>query len=452
MLTRAVSHRQGAGSYSCGLPAPGVVRSDADATDMRTGSLRRRALAGLALVVLAAAAGGYGLLRGPSSEGRAASISGPLAQAVGTQAPATSATDGTIRLTENERRSLTIEPVTSRPFRPRFVTEGKIATNEDRASPVFSPYAGKVVRIMARPGDLVTEGQVLFTIEATDMVSAQNDYVAAVSALEKARTALRLAEINERRQRDLYNGRAAPLRDFEQAQADHKGAQADERAAVAALRAVENRLRILGKTEGDLTQLRERGTINSETPIVAPISGLIAQRRIGPGQFVQGGGEPLFLVDDTSHVWVQAFVREGDSHSVDIGDEIEFQVMSRPGQTFTGTISHVATVLDAATHRLAVRASIPNPRGILKREMFATVTVFTEKASDWPAVPRRAVIRQGELSHVWTVSESGQAASRQVRTGLVQDGFVQVLDGITPGERIVVQGSLFLDQMATEPR
>ncbi|MFX6218141.1 efflux RND transporter periplasmic adaptor subunit, partial [Acinetobacter baumannii] len=89
-------------------------------------------------------------------------------------------------------------------------------------------------------------------------------------------------EINERRQRDLYNGRAATLRDFEQAQADQKGAQADERAAVAALRAVENRLRILGKTEVDLNQLRERGTINSETPIVAPIGGLIAQRKVGP--------------------------------------------------------------------------------------------------------------------------------------------------------------------------
>ena len=358
-----------------------------------------------------------------------------------------------VALSEQELRSLTIEAIATRSFRPRIVTEGKIATDEDRASPVFSPYAGKIVRILAAPGDIVRQGQVLFTIEATDMVAAQNDFVAAVSNLEKARTALRLAEINERRQRDLYQGRAAPLRDLEQAQADLKGAQADERSAIAAQLAVENRLRILGKSDADLAQLRERGTISSETPILAPTAGLIAQRKIGPGQFVQGGGgDPLFLVDDTAHVWLVAYVREGDTAAIDIGDEVAFQVLSMPGQTFTGTVNHVSSIIDPATRRLFLRASIPNPRGLLKREMFASVTIFTEKGSDWPAVPRRAVIRQGADAHVWVVNEAGRAAIRPIKTGLVQDGFVQVTDGPAAGERVVVQGSLFLDQMVADGR
>ncbi|WP_164177001.1 efflux RND transporter periplasmic adaptor subunit, partial [Streptococcus pneumoniae] len=76
---------------------------------------------------------------------------------------------------------------------------------------------------------------------------------------------------------------------------------------------------------------------------------------------------------------------------VDIGDEIEFKVLARPDQTFRATISHVSPLFDPATRRLVVRASVPNARSILKREMFATVTIFTEKATDWPAVPRRAV-------------------------------------------------------------
>ncbi|MCZ0732773.1 efflux RND transporter periplasmic adaptor subunit [Phreatobacter sp. AB_2022a] len=361
--------------------------------------------------------------------------------------------DGAIVLSPNERRSLVIEPVGMRMFRPQFVTEGKIATDEDRATPVLSPYAGKVVRILVKPGDVVVPGQVLCTIEATDMVAAQNDYVAAVSGLDKARTAVRLAEINERRQRDLYNGRAATLRDFEQAQADLKGAQADERAAVAALRAVENRLRILGKGEADLAQLRDRGTINSETPIVAPIGGLIAQRKVGPGQFVQGsGGDALFLVDDTTTVWLQAFVREGDSPAVDVGDEMEFRVLARPDQTFRATISHVSPLLDPATRRMVVRASVPNPRGLLKREMFASVVIFTERPTESPAVPRRAVIRQGERAHVWRLDDAGRAALREVRTGLVQDGFVQITEGLAAGDQVVVQGSLFLDQMAADTR
>lgn len=377
----------------------------------------------------------------------------------GASTPARAATapppgsDGTIVLSPNERRSLVVEPVAARMFRPQFTTEGKIATDEDRATPVLSPYAGKVVRILVKPGDVVVAGQVLCTIEATDMVAAQNDYVAAVSGLDKARTTVRLAEINERRQRDLYNGRAATLRDFEQAQADLKGAQADERAAAAALRAVENRLRILGKSEADLAQLRDRGTINSETPIVAPIGGLIAQRKVGPGQFVQGsGGDALFLVDDTTTVWLQAFVREGDSPAVDVGDEMEFRVLARPDQTFRTTISHVSPLLDPATRRMVARASVPNPRGLLKREMFASVVIFTEQPTEWPAVPRRAVIRQGDRAHVWRLDDAGRAALREVRTGLVQDGHVQITEGLAAGDQIVVQGSLFLDQMAADAR
>lgn len=404
----------------------------------------------LAVVILVAIGGWVGFpLMAPLWAAREPAAAATAAR---TASPA-SASMQDVALSEQELRSLTIEAIATRSFRPRIVTEGKIATDEDRASPVFSPYAGKIVRILAAPGDIVRQGQVLFTIEATDMVAAQNDFVAAVSNLEKARTALRLAEINERRQRDLYQGRAAPLRDLEQAQADLKGAQADERSAIAAQLAVENRLRILGKSDADLAQLRERGTISSETPILAPTAGLIAQRKIGPGQFVQGGGgDPLFLVDDTAHVWLVAYVREGDTAAIDIGDEVAFQVLSMPGQTFTGTVNHVSSIIDPATRRLFLRASIPNPRGLLKREMFASVTIFTEKGSDWPAVPRRAVIRQGADAHVWVVNEAGRAAIRAIRTGLVQDGFVQVTDGLAAGERVVVQGSLFLDQMVADGR
>ena len=411
---------------------------------------RRMIFVALAVVILVAIGGWVGFpLMAPLWAAREPAAAATAAR---TASPA-SASMQDVALSEQELRSLTIEAIATRSFRPRIVTEGKIATDEDRASPVFSPYAGKIVRILAAPGDIVRQGQVLFTIEATDMVAAQNDFVAAVSNLEKARTALRLAEINERRQCDLYQGRAAPLRDLEQAQADLKGAQADERSAIAAQLAVENRLRILGKSDADLAQLRERGTISSETPILAPTAGLIAQRKIGPGQFVQGGGgDPLFLVDDTAHVWLVAYVREGDTAAIDIGDEVAFQVLSMPGQTFTGTVNHVSSIIDPATRRLFLRASIPNPRGLLKREMFASVTIFTEKGSDWPAVPRRAVIRQGADAHVWVVNEAGRAAIRAIRTGLVQDGFVQVTDGLAAGERVVVQGSLFLDQMVADGR
>ena len=121
--------------------------------------------------------------------------------------------------TPAEWATLTVEPVANRIFRSEHVTEGKIAIDEDRATPIFSPYAGRVVRLFAKPGDVVQVGQPLFMVEATDMVQAQNDFIAAATALNKARSALNLAQIIDRRQRDLYEGKAVPLKEVQNARA-----------------------------------------------------------------------------------------------------------------------------------------------------------------------------------------------------------------------------------------
>src|SRR5271154_694803 len=94
--------------------------------------------------------------------------------------------------TPAEWASLTIEPVTARDFRSEHITEGKIAVDEDRSTPVFSPYAGRVIKLLARPGDNVVQGQSLFVMDAADNVQGQNDFVAAATAMNKAKAQLEL--------------------------------------------------------------------------------------------------------------------------------------------------------------------------------------------------------------------------------------------------------------------
>ena len=127
------------------------------------------------------------------------------------------------------------------------MTEGKIAVDEDRSTPIFSPYSGRVTKLLAKPGDAVTTGQPLFVIEATDMVQTQNDFIAAVTAMNKAHSQFTLAEAVEKRHRDLYKDKAVALRELEQAQASLVAAKNDVRAAETALEAARNRLRILGR-------------------------------------------------------------------------------------------------------------------------------------------------------------------------------------------------------------
>src|ERR1700687_5337914 len=164
--------------------------------------------------------------------------------------------------TPAEWASLTIQPVTERAFRAEHVTEGKVAVDEDRSTPVFSPYAGRVMKLLVRPGDSVTQGQALFVIEAADTVQAQNDFITAMTGLNKAKSALDLAQLQHKRAKDLFEGKAVPLKDYQQAEATLIQAQNDLRSTETALEAARNKLRILGFTDETISTFQEKGRIN----------------------------------------------------------------------------------------------------------------------------------------------------------------------------------------------
>src|SRR3981081_2550311 len=321
--------------------------------------------------------------------------------------------------TSAEWAALTIEPVTERPFRAEHVTEGKIAVDEDRPTPVVSPYAGRVTKLLARPGDSVVQGQPLFVIEAADTVQAQNDFIAAMTGLNKARSALDLAQLQHKRAKDLFEGKAVPLKDYQQAEATLSQAQNDLRSTQTALEASRNKLRILGFTDEIIAPFRAKGRIDPNTPIFPPIAGTVVQRKVGPGQYVNSGAsDPVFVIGDLSTVWLTAFVRETDPSRGSVGPEIAFNVWALPGRPLTARIDYVSAAIDPATRRLLVRATVDNKDGQLKPEMFANVTIFS--AGDHPAigVTKQALIYEGDPVRVWVAHEDKSIELRQIKPGL----------------------------------
>jgi cobalt-zinc-cadmium efflux system membrane fusion protein len=315
---------------------------------------------------------------------------------------------------------------------------------------VFSPYAGRVTKLLARPGDSVTQGQALFVIEAADNVQAQNDFVAANSALNKARSALDLAELQDKRAKDLFEGKAVPLKDYQQTQATLIQAQNDLRSSQTALEAARNKLRILGLTDEVITAFQDKGRINPETTIFSPIKGTVVQRKIGPGQYVNAGSsDPVFVIGDLSTVWLTAFVRETDAANVSVGQEIAFNVLALPGRTLSARINYVAAAIDPATRRLMVRATVDNKDGQLKPEMFANVTIYS--ANDHPAigVPKQALIYEGDQVRVWVAHDDKSIELRQIKPGLTNGDLVEVYGNLRAGEQIVTKGSLFIDRAAS---
>jgi cobalt-zinc-cadmium efflux system membrane fusion protein len=392
------------------------------------------------VVVLALAGGGaYGFLRAGAKEKSHSEVSSQSRRNAQNFTP-----------TASEWATLTIEPVKAKSFRAEYVTEGKVAVDEDRSTPVFSPYAGRVTKLLAKPGESVKQGQPLFTIEAADTVQAQNDFITAMTSLNKAKSSVDLADIQFKRAKDLYEGHAIPLKDYQQAEATQVQARNDLRSSTTALEAARNKLRILGFTDETINAFQDKGAISREITIHAPIAGTVVQRKIGPGQYVNSGAsDPVFVIGDLSTVWLTAFVRESDAAAVCIGQDISVNVMALPGRPLTAKINYVATAIDPGTRRLLVRATIDNKDGLLKPEMFANVTIYSAGDRAAPAVPKQALIYEGDRVRIWVARDDKSVELRQIKIGLINGNLVEVTSNLKPGEQIVTKGSLFIDRAAS---
>jgi cobalt-zinc-cadmium efflux system membrane fusion protein len=132
-----------------------------------------------------------------------------------------------------------------------------------------------------------------------------------------------------------------------------------------------------------------------------------------------------------------------------VGEPVEVHVLAFPGRVFKAKISWVAPSIDANTHRLSVRADVENPRGELKPGMFANFSIITGEAATAPAVPQRAIVYEGDTARVWVAAADGTIAGRSVRVGQIADGMVEILEGLTAGEKVVTSGALFIDRAAS---
>jgi cobalt-zinc-cadmium efflux system membrane fusion protein len=362
---------------------------------------------------------------------------------------------GTFELTKEQWTHLKMEEVRTVAFRTEQVTDGNIAINEDTTTPVFSPYSGRVTKLIAKLGDRVEKGAPLMAVEASEVVQGQNDLVAAVAALNTAKSQLTLTQNNEKRQHDLYLAKVGALKDWLQSQADLTSAQNSLRTAEIALSAARNRLRILGKSDAEVSEVESSANaqqMNPEAYVRAPITGSVVLRQVGLGQYINsaagGASAPVYSIGNLSTVWLVANVRETDVSRVRVGQPVEVRVLAYPGRVFKARIAWVASAVDAVTHRLPVRAEVENRDGALKPMMFASFRIITGNSVMAPAVPQSAVIYEGDETHVWIAVSESRAEFRAIHAGMVNDGMVEVTGGLKAGEKVVTSGTLFIDRAA----
>ena len=358
------------------------------------------------------------------------------------------------KVTDRQWAALKIVSVEERVFQDASETDGKIAIDDDLVTPVFSPFSGRVTRLIAHAGDTVAKGDPLFGIQASELAQAQNDLITAVAGLRTAKAQLNLATTNEKRQHELYQAQGAALKDWQQSQVDLATAQGGVNSASIALAAVRNRLRIFGKSDKDIDQLETTADIlkvDSDTLVSAPIGGTVVQRQIGLGQNIvsasSGASNPVFMIGDLSKVWLIGNAREEDATYMHKGDVVEVSVLAIPNKVFKARLTYVAASIDPNTHRLAVRAEVENPAGELKPEMFAGFRIITSEDAAAPGAPESAIVYEGDNAHVWLADDKAKTLEiKPIKIGRMRRGMVEVLEGLKPGDKIVTSGAVFIDR------
>jgi membrane fusion protein, heavy metal efflux system len=304
---------------------------------------------------------------------------------------------------------------------------GAVAYNAFATTPVITQVGGPVSRILAIPGQRVKAGQPMLEVSSPD-------YSQLLDAYLKAADSSRLADRNYARAQDLYQHHAIAERDLEQAESDRNQAQAD-------LNAADQGMKILGiRNPADLA----KAPSSAQIPVLAPISGEVVERLVSPGQVVQAGQTQAFTISDLSSVWVLANVYQADLAFVRSGDDVVVNTDAYP-DAFHGRISYVSPALDPNTRTLQARIVVDNPGGRLKRDMYCTVTVTAGSISNAVAVPDSSVLRDdNNQPFVYVAVGTNQFGRRDVEIGQSQNSQTQILKGISIGERVVGDGSLFL--------
>ncbi len=304
---------------------------------------------------------------------------------------------------------------------------GAVAYNAFNTTPVITQVGGPVSRIMVVPGDHVQKNQPMLEVSSPDYAQLLDGYL-------KAADSYRLADKFYQRAQDLYAHNAIAQQDLEQAESNRTQAKAD-------LNAAEQGMRILGiKNPEDLA----KASSSAQIPVLAPIAGEVVERLVSPGQVVQAGQTQAFTITDLSTVWVLANVYQADLKYVKTGEDVVVQTDAFPG-SFHGKISYVSSAVDPNTRTLQARIAVENSGEKLKRDMYCTVTVTAGVLKDALAVPNAAVLRDdNNQPFVYALTGDNQFGRRDVVLGEMQGSETQIVKGVSEGDRIAGNGSLFL--------
>src|SRR5277367_2731983 len=354
-----------------------------------------------------------------------------------TSAQAASVTPSNVKQTPAQLKNIQFYTIQSSKYHKTIETSGAVDFDNDQATSVLAPFSGPASRLLVALGDRVKKGDPLAEVESPDFAAAISAYS---KALATATTNRRLADLDK----DLLQHHGVSQREAEQAETDAVNAEADRDAALQALIS----LNVHPQTIKDIQE--GRSTARAAAVLRSPLAGTVVEKLITPGELLQAGGTACFTVADLSRVWVMAQVFGADVAAVHLGDPAD--VLSGIGtKDFSGRVDNIAALVDPDTRSVAVRVVVENPGDFLKKQMYVRVRIRAREESGGLLAPVSSILRDDlNLPFVYRVEADGSFARQHVTLGYRSGDQYDIPEGLKAGDRIVIDGGIFVQFMQNQ--
>jgi Cu(I)/Ag(I) efflux system membrane fusion protein len=281
-------------------------------------------------------------------------------------------------------------------------TVGYVDFDESKVSHIHLRTEGWIEDLVVQSeGERVTKGQRLFNLYSPELVNAQEEFVQALNAGNKG-----------------------------------------------LIRASRSRLDALGIPASQIRKLEKDRKSSQTIPIYAPQDGVVSTLQVREGMFIKPSTRVMSLAD-LSSVWLLAEVFERQANWVKVGQPAEVSLAFLPGRTWEGTVEYIYPSLDPKTRTLKARLRFPNPDEALKPNMYANVKIYGGPKDDVIVIPIEALIRTGRAERVIISRGEGRFEARTVRAGIESGEWVEIIEGVEPGEKLVISGQFLIDSEAS---
>ena len=343
--------------------------------------------------------------------------------------------ENTIQISAEQAKEIKVGQVATYDFQEVREAVGVIDFDKYKTADVYSPYQGRINKVLVDAGNEVKKGQVLYTVLSPDVAQASSLLFSTAGVLKQSNETLKRAK-------DLYEFKSISLRELEQNIADQQSAEANFIAA-------KKSMGLFGFSDPEIEHIVDARKVDIELSVKSPIHGRVITRNASTGQLIQPGVAPApMTISDTNSLWMVAQVPESEVPFYKVGQSVIVKVQAYKDKLFPGKIVYVADSVDPSTRRLTLYAQIRDLDRELKPQMLASFNIEITKPEPYPAIPAEALVRENNGTRIaWTTADGKLFKRRVVKIGITQAGLVQVLDGLQAGEMIALNKALFLSNL-----